>query len=220
MQLNSTVKSVIGIALAIITTVLATWALVYLVETHDGGKPIVLSDVLSLGQLVALTLGLGSIVLLWLQSRNEARWRRLLYYHQFFADWPADVCRAKMLSVMKELKLDNHLTGAGKPLEEAAIASIIANTEHRQGVVRYLDGFEQFSGAINAGIVAKDYAYKLDATRLLRIHTIFSPLVVEIQRTSPKAYVQFQHLANQWHAKRASEISDAIAAQSKSIAPS
>lgn len=216
--MNSSTKSALGLAIAIAVTALSIWGISALFELHQG-EALHIGDVLALGQLVALTLGLGSVVLLWLQSRDESKWRRLLYYHQFFTEWPSETCRGTMLKVLTELGLDAHLSGTGMPLEEKGVAAILSKPDYRQGVVRYLDGFEQLSGAVNAGIVDDSYTYKLDGTRLLRIYTIFSPLILTIQGTSPLAYVQFQHLAVQWKARREKEQSEFRASQSRSIAP-
>ena len=52
-----------------------------------------------------------------------------------------------------------------------------------QVVREYLNDFEEFASAINCGLVDEDYAYQLEATRLLNAH------------------YGFRQMVNQWHAE-------------------
>ncbi len=217
--MNGRVKNALGLAFAVAVALAAVWIAKVLFGEYIFGRTLTAIEVLTLGQLVVLTLGLGSVVLLWIQSRDESQWRRLLSYHQYFSDCPAAPARTNMLKVMAELTHDDHLVGAGTVLHDADVDEILKNWEARQKVVVYLDGFEQLSAAVNAGIVDAEYAYDQDAARLLRIYTIFSPLIAKVRLDSPKAYEQFECLAELWLEKRVKELKKKRKSSVKSRAP-
>lgn len=212
-------KNALGLALALAVAMAAIWIAKGLFGEYVLHRTLSPIEVLTLGQLVVLALGLGSVVLLWIQTRNESQWRKLLSYHQYFSECPKSIIRNNMLAVMTKLNHIDHLDGAGTPLHDPDVDAILADRVARQKVVVYLDGFEQLSGAVNAGIVDGGYAYDQDATRLLRIYKIFKPLMTKVRVDSPKAYEQFEYLAEQWIVKRDKELQIKRDSSVKSRAP-
>jgi hypothetical protein len=183
------------------------------------GRALNATEVLTLGQLIVLTFGLGSVVMLWAQSRDESKWRRLLSYHQYFSDCPVAQARTNMLEVLKELGHEDHLDGKGTPLHTGDVDTIFQDRASRQKVLVYLDGFEQMCGAINSEIVDEDYAYDQEAGRVLRIYDIFKPLIDRLRADSPKAYEQFEILAELWKEKKKDEATDARKKAKRTRAP-
>jgi len=217
--MDGRVKSALGLALALAAAMATIWIAKELFGEYVLHRTLSASEVLTLGQLVVLALGLGSVVLLWIQVRNESQWRKLLSYHQYFSHCPAAAIRSDMLAVMADLHQEDHLNGAGTRLDDEGVTAILSDLVARQKVVVYLDGFEQLSGAVNAGIVDGGYAYDQDAARLLRIYTIFAPLIAKVRLDSPKAYDQFECLAELWLEKRTKELQKKRKATVKSRAP-
>lgn len=214
--MRNSVRNLLGIAVALLFTAAAIWVMGAVVVKYRDSHGISLLEALTLGQLIALTLGLGSVVLLWLQSRTESKWRRLLSYHQYFSSVPSADVRAGMLGVMTACNLKDRLEGAGTPLSPADVECIFKQSQDdQQKILLYLDGFEQFSGSVNAGIVDAGYAYDQEGGRLSRIYKVFGPLIKRVRQHSGKAYQQLENLAEHWEEQRNSEARDARNGQRK-----
>lgn len=199
--MDGRVRNGLGITGALALAFAAVWIAKALFGEYVFSRELTATEVLTLGQMVVLALGLGSVVLLWIQSRDESKWRRLLSYHQYFSDCPPAPAREGMLGVMSDIP-GHHLDDGGKPLQAAEVNLIVDDAAKRQKVVVYLDGFEQLSGAVLSGIVDAEYAYDHEGTRLLRIYHVFKPLILRIRQHSPRAYDQFECLAERWLEKR------------------
>jgi hypothetical protein len=184
----------------------ATWYLARIAVTFGPQEhALTVLDVYHIAELVVLTLGLGSVALLWRQSRENAQWNKLLSYHKFFSECPPKQTRLGMMYVLRKLNNLDALDGQGTPILDATVNSIEGDATLRHAIKHYLDHFEQLCGAINCGVVDMSYAYELEGTRVIKIARIFRPYVKHLQKANKRAYIETERLAAQWRAQRRRE---------------
>lgn len=188
------------VALSVIAAVVITWwAAVRLLEAywpHSGTLSV--EQVLLAWQGVALTLGLASIVLIWRQGKDTARWNKLVLYHQFFDSLPARPEREAFLEELKKRGLLSYLDGIGTPLSEEAVGQLTKEPLVSQVVRVYLDGFEQLCGAVNCGVIDERYAIELERARVVRIFRVFLPLIEAQRLHNSHAYLELEKVATRW----------------------
>ena len=199
-----------AIALAVLSFVwLAFWCALRIIESYwPKDKPLTVEEAFQVGQFVVLTLGLASVVLLWKQGKDSAKWNRLLSYHQFFPDCPSQERRAKMLEVVKKFGDPNCLKGRGQPVSATFVQKLEASADDRQAIMLYLDDFEQLCGAVNSEVLDEDYVRGLERTRVIRIFHVFKPVIDVQQVANPSTYLEFEKLASKWLAMRDKEEED------------
>lgn len=133
------------------------------------------------------------------QLVDDHRWRTHITYHEHFAKVPADDIGAKMYELASvDLDCIDHFDDLGKPVSDVVCQRIVTDPKC-WGIVRpYLDYFEGFCGAVNAGIVDEDYAFSLQATRIIRNFTVFEQLIKHYQKCNGTAYIELQKVATRW----------------------
>lgn len=188
-----------AIGLGVVASVLLIFKVsLFVVETYwPKDKPLTFDQAFQLGQFVVITLGLTSLILMWKQSRDTARWNKLHSYHQFFADCPSSERRAKMFSVMEDIGASANLH-AGIEILPEHVQSIILSPSHSQTIALYLDDFEQLCGAVNCGVIDRAYVKALEKSRINRIYTVFKPLLEHHQQNNTTLYLEFERLADMW----------------------
>jgi hypothetical protein len=97
------------------------------------------------------------------------------------------------------------LSGFGKPMPEEALTRILASADDEYVMRAYLDQFEKFCGAVQCGLVDNDYAYSLQATRVIRNYTIFSTFIKRIRQESSTGYLELEKVALSWEDRRGIE---------------
>lgn len=193
------VWSIIGVVLVGLTA-----AGIFLLGPHikawAGVEPETLTHTV---EAAALVVAAVQIVVIYGLSRSEAKWRKLLSYHEFFSDCPSSDHRQKMMEMIKNGGHDGVFKGSGQPLSKAATDAIYGDAGKLQLVKLYLDGFEQLASAIHCRVVDEEYAFHNEGTRILRAFKVFEPIIVKLQDKNPLAYIQFEELADAWRDKRA-----------------
>lgn len=132
------------------------------------------------------------------QQAEDHRWRTYSFYHQHFADIPPESCREKVYEIAQDLHFINCFNDRGQAMPAAALSTILGDKDLWEKVRPYLDHFEIFCGAINAELVNEDYAYSLQATRIVRNYTVFQPFIEHHQRTAATAYLELSKVAERW----------------------
>ena len=178
-------------------------------------------------ELTILSLGLLSLIALIAQLRQTAAWNRVLSYHEYFKELPsADKVRA-LASTLQRLGIRQ--PNFGQPLSDDDVRKVRADTGIQQpdggfreigdSVVRaYLNDFEEFCGAVNAGVVSNCYARELEGTRTINAYYGFEPMIriyrqqqgeiaaqhatVSKGRIRGKAYCELRKVAREWKARR------------------
>lgn len=164
-------------------------------------------------QTAAVLVGLLSLILIAKQIRataaqaaNAAAISQSLAYHQFFGDLVTVEVHEKIRKAAAECGFAD-ARKKGEPMSPAAVACIKENETHDAVVACYLDEFEEFCGAIHAGLLDADYAYGLEATRVIRTWKVFEPYVVACRGETGdhRTYLELETVAATWTDKRAKD---------------
>lgn len=174
---------------------------------------VAVADAMGAAQAIILAFGLTQVYLLYRQDRKNARWRKLLSYHTYFADCPAAERTMEVYSVLEELKCLDVFKGAGSELSDDIVGKILDCPVKAQKIKKYLDGFEQLCAAINCGVVDETYAFGIEGTRVTRVLTIFKPLIGRLQEQNFRAYLELANLADEWSKKRSKLEAEMLATQ-------
>jgi hypothetical protein len=125
-------------------------------------------------------LGVVSLALLWAQLRHTAILGKLSSYHQYFHDLPNLHKVGDLYKALERCKVA--VPTWLIPLSEGDKNNLLADVELPPGtaelaVREYLNDFEEFSAAINCGLVDEDYVYRIESTRVLNAHFGFRRMV-------------------------------------------
>lgn len=186
-------------------TLAATYYLCALISAYRPER-LSLKDATDVGTFVVLVFGLGSLVLLAKQIRDVNQWNRLMSYHQFFSVCPPADLREQIMDIFR--KLGEPIPSQGKEIQEQSVRSILGDHEYLHRVTLYLDYFESLCGAINCGLVDKNYAYGLEGGRVIRLYSVFKPFINARQEKHPHAYLECETLALEWIERRNGEHTD------------
>ncbi|HEV2268514.1 MAG TPA: hypothetical protein VGR92_03575 [Steroidobacteraceae bacterium] len=155
-----------------------------------------IEDRVLLVQCIVFALGLVSVVLLVLELRQKASWNRVLSYHDYFGELPA---REKVRELYECLdRLGIQPPSNGQPLTKEQATAILADKGVRAAndlvsrpggrVVReYLNDFEEFCGAISAGVVSESYVRELEGSRTINAYYGFEELIRQIRAGEVKS---------------------------------
>lgn len=172
-------------------------------------------------QTAAVLVGLLSLILIGRQIRSSASQAahaaataKALAYHQFFGDLITVESREKLEHVADECGFKD-ARKSGKEMTDASVLCVKAVPAHDAMLACYLDEFEEFCGAIHAGLLDEDYSYSLEATRIIRTWKVFKPYVLATRTETDdhRTYVELERIADSWTARRVAE--DARAAEDK-----
>jgi hypothetical protein len=138
-------------------------------------------EVLPVLTVIFGALGVVSVILLWAQLRHEATLSKLLTYHEYFHDLPNPAKVNALCGALVRLNVKVPLWQA--PLSPQERNTLVADTEvppnsAHLAAREYLNDFEEFSAAINAGLVDEDYAYQLEGSRTLNAYYGFKELIL------------------------------------------
>lgn len=162
-------------------------------------------------QTGALCIGLLSLVLIARQTRTTASLAKVNSYHQFFGDLITTETRQKMFKLAEDCGFTAEFEEQ-RPLTESAVEALM-KLENRPVISSYLDEFEEFSGAVHAGAVSEEYAYRLEATRIIRTWIVFEPFIraVRAKMRDERCYLEIARLGSTWQSRRVKESSRANA---------
>lgn len=161
----------------------------------------------SVVQTGAVVIGLFSIVLAALQVRVNASWNKVLSYHNHFGELITPDVLQKLEEVARAKEFEANLK-AGTAICENTAKAIFEHGHSDRVVSCYLDEFEEFACAVNAGVVDDEYAYQLEGTRVARVWTVFRNYVQHCRSapaSSPTVYKQLQALAHRWKDRKEHE---------------
>lgn len=140
------------------------------------------------------------------QMVDDHQWKTIVSYHELFGQGiPNEDTRKAMYDLAVANDFIDCFDDLGKPMPANALQACINTSEMRQITRPYLDDFEKFCGAVNAGIVNEDYARSLQGTRVVRNFTVFKELIRHFQIANSRAYVELEKLAMKWDEQRKNE---------------
>lgn len=163
----------------------------------------------NVGQIIELGLlsvGLLSLVLIARQTRTTAKWNKLLSYHQFFGELISPATLVQMTGAAEACGFSEQMLKIS-PMTDDSVNKVLASPDHDQTVSTYLDEFEEFCAAVHAGIVDNEYAYTLEATRVIRAWVVFEPFITQCRSKTKysRCYIELQRLGVAWKGRREKE---------------
>lgn len=173
-----------------------------------GAGQLSFKECMDVAQVAITGLGLASIVLLWKQLSDTSRWNKLLSYHQFFMSFPNEDITNELRNTLREHKQDHILRDKEATLPADVAKKLYEGNEpdgSKMAMDRYLDVFETFCAAIHCGLIRDDYAYKLEAGRVIKNFKRFEKYIELAQEVNKRAFVQFKHCARRWGDRRKKE---------------
>lgn len=168
----------------------------------------------SIIQTAAVVLGLLSLVLIARQIRTtaaqtvaQAAWSKSLSYHQFFGDLVTAEVRDKIIGVADKCGfVEQHKKG--EAISSESVKKISDDSGYDSIIMAYLDEFEEFCGAIHAGLLDEKYAYCLESNRVVKTWTVFKPYIDHCRGLSNfRTYLELERVACNWQKRL--EIEDA-----------
>ncbi len=171
----------VAISSFVIVVLVGVWAL-WEIPKQEFNR----AEILKTIEAVVGGLGVSSLLLLWAQLRHTAILAKLTSYHLHFHDLPTLSKVRDLYTVLERCQVP--VPTWHSPMSESDRAKLVADKaappRTAELVVReYLNDFEEFASAINCGLVDEDYAYQLEASRLLTAH------------------YGFRQMINHWHAE-------------------
>jgi hypothetical protein len=156
-------------------------------------------------------LGLLSLVFLYKQSSDTARWNKSVTYHSLFQNLVTDEMVEKIWGAAARQHFEEQFRTM-QPLTTTSVDLLSGTNEQaaQDGriVKSYLDTFETLCGAVNCGLVNKEYAYSLEATRVIRVYLVFHPLINRMRASDryTRCYLELERLGDEWKRRRDDEI--------------
>lgn len=165
------------------------------------------ASVAAVVQTGAICIGLLSLVLIARQTRTTATLSKINSYHQFFGDLITTETRQKMRELGEACKFTAEMEEQ-RPITPDSVA-LLQEHVNRPVMSSYLDEFEEFCGAVHAGAVSEEYAYRLEATRVIRTWVVFEPFIkaMRSKAENERCYREIARLASDWQARRVKESS-------------
>lgn len=176
----------------------------------DERSPAAIAAILQTG---AILVGLLSLVLIARQIRTTAAQaahvaavNSALAYHQHFGDLITVEIKRQMAEVAERCGFKESRQ-KGEPISADAVKCLKDNPVHDSVVSCYLDEFEEFCGAIHAQLLNEDYAYGLEANRVIRAWAIFKPYVLNSRTETEdfRTYMELERVALRWKDRREAE---------------
>jgi len=164
-------------------------------------------------QTGAVLIGLLSLVLIARQIRataaqaaHVAAVNSALAYHQYFGDLITVQIRRQLAAVANDCGFAE-ARKKGEPMSPEAVKCIKDSPKHDSVVSSYLDEFEEFCAAIHAKLLNEDYAYGLEATRIIRTWAVFGPYILSSRTETQdfRTYVELERVATAWTERRRRE---------------
>jgi len=157
---------------------------------------------LRIAELVLLSIGTASVLLLIEQINQTSRWNSRLSYHQFFQEIPSHEKLSSLASMAEKLKIDVHERST--PIDSETARTLLTNGEYKRTVVAYMNDFEEFAMAVLSGLVETEYAEKLEGLRVRRAWTVFLPWVMLLrgETVSQLAYCELEKLVLSWECRK------------------
>lgn len=156
-------------------------------------------------------IGLLSLFFMYQQGATTARWNKSLSYHQLFNDLTTPSQVEEIWAVAHRRNFEEQFRSM-QPMLDASVRDLLQTEEQaskdNRVVKSYLDRFESLCGAVNCGLVYNDYAYSLEATRVIRVYTVFEPLITSMRALNKysRCYLELERLATEWRRRRDDEL--------------
>lgn len=176
--------------------------------------------------ILLVSIGTTSILVLAAQWRQQGAWNRVLSYHEYFSELPRRESLVMLETCFRRLSITAPTTA--EPLKDSDVAAILADagtTGRRASTIckGYLDDFEEFCAAVDARVVSSAYAIDIEGSRVIRAFYGFEPLIRKLREQQDHAmattgtatrngnpmrskyYEELERVARRWRQKREKE---------------
>lgn len=146
-------------------------------------------------QLVASVIGLISLILIWLQLLQTQHWNQVDVQNTLLGNLPSHELEEKVWALVVGLGQYPHYEISPKVAKK-----LRDDLKHRLLVKTYLNKFEDFAGAVRAGRIDNDYAFRIHAVRIARTHCVYIHFIAAARDEfdNPMLYVELEMLAQEW----------------------
>ena len=140
------------------------------------------------------------------QTQQTAKWNKLLSYHQFFGELITTEMVLEMMAVAERCGFKDAMNSV-QAMSLASRQALENDPVAVKTVAAYLDEFEEFCAAVQAGVTASEYAYTLEATRVLRAWIVFEPFIQSQRATHrfSRCYLELERIGSAWKERRERE---------------
>ena len=163
-------------------------------------------DLVPILELGVTTVALTSLLLLWLQIRQTARWNRLLSAHNFLNDTVFLEIHRALLAAGQLIGVT--LCGRKTPLTDEEVGKILGSNDAYVAVVAFLNEFENICGAVQAGVADTKVSYGIHSGRVIREYPVYEPFMEAIRNRDGEEedWIVFKNVYVDWKARRDAEL--------------
>jgi hypothetical protein len=158
-------------------------------------------DVVPILQLGVAGVGLVSFILIWYQIKQAAQWNRVATHNSLLSYLPGQELEKDVLETLAQ-----HSVPRDTPIPMAVAAQLFANPAAFVRVKTFLNKYEHFCAAINAGAVDEQHAYALHCGRVVVVHSVYRSFI-EMARVErgPMTFIEVERVATRWAERRAAD---------------
>lgn len=159
------------------------------------------SDIVQILQLIVSILGLMSLYLVWYQIRQAIRWNRVTNHQMLLGYLPGEELERAVLGI-----LTKYSAVRDTEISHQIAEKLYLDVDAFVAIKSYLNKYEHFCAAINAGAVDEEHAYALHSGRVVMVHDVYRNFidVVRVKR-GPMTYIEIERIAVRWRARRSRE---------------
>ena len=183
------------------------------------------SEILPVIDVLISGFGVAALLFLWAQLRHSATLSKLLAYHDYFQELPKESKVRTLYTALGRVNLKPPLWQTPLSPEDTKVllADTTAAPDSAASAAReYLNDFEEFSAAVNCGLVDENYAYHIESARALNAYYGFSDLInhwlAEDQQRATRDraagvapsdyYGELKKLAERWKERKVREMKE------------
>lgn len=159
-------------------------------------------DIVPILQLVIMSIGLVSLIILWRQIKQASLWNKLRTQHDLWGCLPDENLDKSVLKILRSKNQDEN-----RKIPKELSENIYNDAEMFTTFKTYLNKYEQFSAAINVGAMDEDYAYRMHSARICYVYNTFENFIkiLRERREEDEFYIELQRLASKWQKRTQKE---------------
>ena len=139
------------------------------------------------------------------EMKLNARWNQLSAAFTYFGNKELAERELEAVETLQALKIN--LYDQKSTLGDDIVEAVLIDQTHFRKVKGFLNFLEDYSAAVNAGVMDSEVSYALMADLITRYYKIFRTLL-EKRRTridNPRLWIELEQLALQWEPRRIDE---------------
>lgn len=149
-------------------------------------------------QVIATIIAAVGVWLAYAELQKTTRWNKLSGNYTFFSN---EIFTERELAVSASLqKLNVNLRDQKEPLSTNVVQTLLTSKDLYPSVKAFLNFLEDYSLAVQTGVLDEDASYALMADVVTRMFRVFEPLIVARRNAMGRSFYfeQFELLARSW----------------------